>query len=95
MSEEIMKKPETRRYRKVRTGLVTSDKMDKTVTVSVERLATHRYFHKAIRLQNTVKAHDEKNECRVGDLVQIVETRPLSKQKCWRVQKVIERTSEE
>ena len=81
-----------RPYRKVRTGVVTSDKMDKTVVVSVSRRAMHRHFHKARLIQKTIMAHDEKNECRIGDRVRIVETRPLSKRKCWRVQKILEQT---
>lgn len=84
-----------RRYRKVRKGVVTSDKMDKTVVVSIERQTIQPRYQKYIRLQKRVKAHDEKNECRIGDRVQIVETRPLSKDKHWRVQKLIERGVEE
>ncbi len=84
-----------RRYSKTRIGIVTGDKMDKTVTVSVQRAMKHRDFHKSIRRQKAIKAHDEKNECRVGDRVQIVETRPISKNKCWRVQKVLEKAAQE
>ncbi len=87
--------PETsRRYRKVRTGVVVSDKMDKTITVSIERHTKHRRFHKGIRRQKKIFAHDANNECHIGDTVQIVETRPLSKNKCWRVQKLVERAAE-
>lgn len=80
-----------RRYRKVRTGIVTSDKMDKTIVVSVERQIAHSQFKKRVRVQKKYKAHDEQNQCKVGDRVQIVETRPLSKFKCWRVQKLLKK----
>lgn len=95
MTEEAEKKQVKRRYRKVRTGVVTSNKMDKTVVVSIERQTRHQQFHKSIRLKGNVMAHDEKNEYRIGDRVQVIETRPLSKNKCWRVQKLLVRTAEE
>ncbi|MBU1026868.1 MAG: 30S ribosomal protein S17 [Candidatus Margulisbacteria bacterium] len=75
--------------RKLRTGVVVSDKMDKTVVVQVERKQRHPLYQKVIRLTNKLKAHDEKNECAVGDLVEIMETRPLSRDKRWRVIKVL------
>ena len=87
MPEEKTNNPTERRYRKVRTGIVTSDKMDKTVIVAIERTTTDPRFHKRIRVSKKVAAHDENNECKVGDKVQIIETRPLSKRKHWRVQK--------
>ncbi|MGI5840333.1 MAG: 30S ribosomal protein S17 [bacterium] len=71
--------------RKVREGVVVSDKMDKTVVVQIETLARHPLFGKVIRRTKKFKAHDEKNACRVGDRVQVAETRPLSKDKKWRV----------
>lgn len=80
-----------RRLRKVRTGTVVSDKMDKTVVVKIERMKMHTRYKKYIRIWNKVKAHDEQNSAHVGDLVQIVETRPLSKDKHWRVAKVLKR----
>ena len=80
-----------RSQRKQREGVVVSNKMNKTVTVSVERRAANVVFKKIIRQVHKYKAHDEKNECRVGDRVQIIETRPLSKTKCWRVA-ILERT---
>ncbi len=80
--------------RKVRTGVVTSDKMDKTVVVRVERYFKHPAYKKYIRSHRKYMAHDEHNECQVGDVVQIIESRPLSKHKCWRVQTVLEKASE-
>lgn len=86
---------EKHRYRKVREGVVTSNKMDKSVVVAVERKIIHPRFRKYVRVARKVKAHDEKNECQVGDRVQIIETRPLSKDKCWRVQQRLQTASEE
>ena len=77
--------------RKTRVGLVVSDKMDKTVVVAVERREQHPIYKKYFRRTTKFKAHDEKNECRVGDQVQIMETRPLSKDKRWRVVSVIKK----
>ena len=77
--------------RKVREGLVTSDKMDKTITVKVERSVRHRLYKRTIRRTVTFKAHDEKNECKIGDRVRIVETRPMSATKRWRLLEVVER----
>ncbi|MRR36443.1 30S ribosomal protein S17 [bacterium] len=73
------------------TGTITSDKMDKTVVVTVERLEKHPSFQKYIRRRSRYKAHDEKNECKVGDKVLIRECRPLSKDKSWRVVSILER----
>jgi len=73
------------------TGTITSDKMDKTVVVTVERLEKHPVFQKYIRRRSKYKAHDEKNECKVGDRVLIRECRPLSKDKSWRVVSILER----
>lgn len=73
------------------TGTITSDKMDKTVVVTVERLEKHAVFQKYIRRRAKYKAHDEKNECKMGDKVLIRECRPLSKDKCWRVVSILER----
>jgi small subunit ribosomal protein S17 len=75
--------------RKTREGIVVSNKMTKTVVVAVERHARDAKFKKIILQVKKIKAHDEKNECKIGDLVQIIETRPISKEKCWRVQKVL------
>lgn len=73
------------------TGTISSDKMDKTVVVTVERQEKHPVFQKYIRRRSKYKAHDEKNECRMGDKVLIRECRPLSKDKCWRVVSILER----
>jgi len=75
--------------RKTRVGRVVSDKMDKTVVVTVETLRHHPLYKKTIRRAVKYKAHDEKNECRPGDTVRIIETRPLSKEKRWRVAEII------
>jgi small subunit ribosomal protein S17 len=75
--------------RKTRTGRVVSDRMDKTAVVAVETYREHPLYKKPIKKAVKYHAHDEKNECRVGDTVRIVETRPLSKQKRWRVAEII------
>lgn len=80
-----------RNERKTRIGKVVSDKMEKTVVVAVERLVRHPLYNKSVKKTVKFKAHDEQNECRVGDTVQIMETRPLSKDKRWRVVEIIER----
>ena len=80
-----------RTIRKVREGLVVSDKMDKTVVVSVEDRRKHARYGKVMRQTARLKAHDENNECGVGDRVQIMETRPLSATKRWRVVQILER----
>ncbi|MEJ5375623.1 MAG: 30S ribosomal protein S17 [bacterium] len=80
-----------RGHRKTLVGTVVSDKMDKTVVVKVERLTVHSKFKKYVRRRKKYKAHDEKGECRVGDRVMIIETRPLSKDKRWRFFKMIEK----
>ncbi|HDL89841.1 MAG TPA: 30S ribosomal protein S17 [Thermodesulforhabdus norvegica] len=80
-------------HRKSRVGVVVSDKMDKTVTVLVERLVLHPKYRKYVRRRKKFKAHDEKNLCRTGDKVLIEETRPLSKTKRWRVVRILQRLS--
>ncbi|NLH31857.1 MAG: 30S ribosomal protein S17 [Firmicutes bacterium] len=77
--------------RKTRVGVVVSDKMDKTVVVAVNRDVRHPLYGKTVRKTVKLKAHDENNECKVGDLVKIMETRPLSKDKRWRVAEIIEK----
>ena len=72
-------------------GKVVSDKMDKTVVVAVERKVPHALYNKPMVSTKRFKAHDENNECQIGDTVKIVETRPLSKDKCWRVVEILER----
>ncbi len=80
-----------RGIRKTKVGTVMSDKMDKTVVVRVERVVQHPVYKKYTKRRTTYKAHDEKNEFKVGDRVEIVETRPMSKEKRWRVLRLIER----
>ena len=80
----------TRPYRKIREGLVVSDKMEKTVVVSVEDRVKHALYGKVLRRTSKLKAHDEQNQCGIGDRVLIMETRPLSANKRWRIVEVIE-----
>ena len=82
---------EERNDRKTREGLVVSDKMDKTVVVSIVEKYKHPLYKKTVKRSKRIKAHDENNECGVGDRVEIVETRPISKDKCWRVSKIVEK----
>jgi small subunit ribosomal protein S17 len=77
--------------RRTMDGRVISDKMDKTIVVEVERFKRHRLYHKVIKVVKRYKAHDEENACRPGDLVRIVESRPLSKEKRWIVEEIVER----
>ena len=81
----------TRNTRKVREGLVVSDKMDKTVVVEVEDRVKHALYGKVLRRTSRLKAHDETNDCGIGDRVQLMETRPLSATKRWRVVTILER----
>ncbi|MGI6551682.1 MAG: 30S ribosomal protein S17 [Clostridia bacterium] len=83
-----------RAARKVRIGRVVSDKMDKTVVVSVETVKRHPLYGKRVKTSKRFKAHDENNECRQGDKVKIMETRPLSKDKRWRVVEILEKSQE-
>ncbi len=80
-----------RNLRKIRTGVVTSNKMDKTVTVLIERKVKHPIYGKFVKKSTKFHAHDDKNECSIGDLVKIMETRPLSKTKRWRLVEVVEK----
>lgn len=80
-----------RNLRKQKVGRVVSDKMDKTVVVAIEDSRRHPLYKKIIRNTVRIKAHDEKNECGIGDRVQVMETRPLSKDKRWRVVNIIEK----
>ncbi len=77
--------------RKVRVGRIVSDKMDKTVVVTIVDFVRHPLYGKAVKRTTKFKAHDENNECKIGDKVKIMETRPLSKDKRWRVAEIIER----
>ena len=80
-----------RNLRKSRVGLVTSDKMDKTVVIEIRERVKHPLYGKIVNRTKKFKAHDENNECGIGDTVRIVETRPLSKDKNWRVAEIIEK----
>lgn len=82
---------EDRNKRKTKVGFVTSDKMDKTVTISVEESIRHSLYGKSVKRTKKFKAHDENNECQIGDKVRIMETRPLSKDKRWRLVNIIEK----
>ncbi len=80
-----------RNLRKVRTGKVVSNKMDKTIVVAIEDHVKHPIYNKIMKKTYKLKAHDEKNECNIGDTVKVMETRPLSKDKRWRLVEIIER----
>lgn len=82
---------EERNLRKTRTGKVVSDKMDKTIVVAVENHVKHPLYKKIVKKTYKLKAHDENNECRIGDTVKVMETRPLSKDKRWRLVEIVER----
>ena len=80
-----------RNLRKERVGVVVSNKMDKTIVIMVERKVKHPLYGKFVKKSTKFMAHDEKNECNIGDTVRIMETRPLSKNKCWRLVEIVER----
>ena len=80
-----------RNLRKTRTGMVVSDKMDKTIVVAIQDNVRHPLYKKIVKRTVKLKAHDENNECRVGDRVMVMETRPMSKDKRWRVDHIIEK----
>ena len=80
-----------RAFRKTRVGKVVSDKMDKTIVVAVENRVAHPLYKKIVKRTHKLKAHDENNECRVGDKVLVMETRPLSKDKRWRLVEIMEK----
>ncbi|NLK51273.1 MAG: 30S ribosomal protein S17 [Syntrophomonadaceae bacterium] len=82
---------EQRGVRKTRVGTVLSDKMDKTVVVTVDTRTRHPLYGKIIKRSKKFKAHDENNQCGIGDVVKIMETRPISRDKCWRVVEVVEK----
>ena len=82
---------EERNLRRTMVGTVVSDKMDKTIVVAVETRVPHKIYKKTVKRTLKVKAHDEENTCKVGDKVEIMETRPLSKDKRWRVVKIVEK----
>jgi small subunit ribosomal protein S17 len=89
MSEETQKTE--RKIRKTKLGVVSSNKMDKTITVKVERKVKHPLYGKFVKKSTKFHAHDEKNECSIGDTVKIMESRPLSKTKRWRLVEVVEK----
>lgn len=80
-----------RNERKARIGVVSSNKMNKTITVAIKRKVKHPMYGKFVKKTTKLHAHDEKNECNIGDVVKIMETRPLSKTKCWRLVEVVEK----
>ena len=80
-----------RNRRRTRVGVVVSDKMDKTITVATEDFVRHSLYGKAVKRTKNVKAHDENNECNIGDRVKVMETRPLSKEKRWRLVEIVEK----
>ena len=80
-----------RNLRKTRTGIVVSDKMDKTIVVAVKDNVRHSLYNKIVKRTYKLKAHDENNECKIGDTVRVMETRPLSKDKRWRLVEIVER----
>ncbi len=86
-----MAETQDRNRRKTKVGLVVSDKMDKTIVVAVEDFVRHSLYGKSVKRTKKFKAHDENNECNIGDKVRIMETRPLSKDKRWRLVNVIEK----
>lgn len=89
--EAVTGTPEVRGRRKVRQGRVVSDRMEKSVVVAVETAYRHPLYGKTMRRTTKFKAHDEQNDCHVGDTVEIMETRPISKEKRWRVSRIVER----
>jgi len=92
MSEEKITMPQKRQTkRKTRVGLVTSNKMEKSITVSIEKRVKHPIYKKYFKKTTKFMAHDEKNECTIGDMVKIMETKPLSKNKRWRLVEIVEK----
>ena len=90
-AEVVEEEPQGRKLRKQRTGVVVSNKMDKTIAVAVERRLQHPIYGKYVKKTKKFIAHDEKNECTIGDTVRIMETRPLSRRKRWRLVEVLEK----
>jgi len=90
---EIKPKARSRAFRKVRVGMVISDRMKKTIVVRVSRLARHPLYLRVVRRANSFKVHDESNSAKIGDVVKIMETRPLSKDKRWRLVEILRRAS--
>lgn len=90
-TETVAAEPLVRTRRKVRVGIVSSDKMEKTIVVVIKNLVRHPLYGRTVKRDNKLKAHDENNEAHIGDTVEIMETRPLSKDKCWRLLRVVEK----
>ena len=82
---------ENKRIKKTRVGTVVSDRMDKTIVAKVDSLKKHPMYKKYIKDSKKYKVHDEKNECKVGDIIRFIETRPISKEKCWKLVEIIVR----
>jgi len=91
VAEELNKPVQAKSGKKEFVGIVRSDKMDKTIVVSVETKALHPLYKKYVVRSKKVKAHDEKNEAKIGDRVRVVECRPISKEKCWRLDAILEK----
>lgn len=89
MAEKLIRMPKAQK--KMFTGVVKSDKMDKTITVSITKRTVHRLYKKYVNLTKKVKAHDENNDAHVGDRVRVIESRPISKDKKWRLVEIVER----
>ena len=88
---DIQTAPKAKSRKKEFIGIVKSDKMEKTIVVSIETLTLHPLYKKYIKRSKKVKAHDEKNEAKIGDRVRVIECRPISKEKCWKLVEIIER----
>ena len=93
MESEMIENETAERRRATRVGVVTSDRMDKSIVVQIQRTVRHKLYKRYLRRSATFMAHDEKNECKVGDTVEIVESRPLSARKRWRVRRVLRAAS--
>ncbi|MCL2265979.1 MAG: 30S ribosomal protein S17 [Treponema sp.] len=91
MPENTMEKTKAKSGKKEFIGTVKSDKMEKTIVVSIETLTLHPLYKKYIKRSKKVKAHDEKNDAKIGDRVRVIECRPISKEKCWKLVEIIER----
>ena len=86
---------ENRKHKKQRVGVVTSDRMNKTIVVKIERMVKHPLYKRVVRFRSKFKAHDEQNQAKIGDRVRITETRPLSKDKHWRLAEIIKQRTED
>jgi len=91
MAQEAAEKVKRAGGKKEFVGIVKSDKMDKTIVVAIETLTLHQLYKKYVKRVKKVKAHDEKNQAKIGDRVRVIECRPLSKEKCWKLVEILER----